>query len=64
MDGERQPGTEINFADLAGGFTLTAFFLDRHVTGPAGLDLSATRTGMTAAFARAYEKAGLMGFGG
>ncbi|NBN78205.1 DNA repair protein RecO [Microvirga tunisiensis] len=59
--GERQPGSEINFRDVANGLKLTRFFLDRDVLSPRGLSLDQTREGLTGALARAFAQAGLEG---
>lgn len=62
VSGERQPGSEVNFRDVANGLKLTSFFLERDVFSPRGVSASQTREGLSAALAKAYAAAGLSGF--
>lgn len=61
VSGERQPGTEINFRDVANGLKLTSFFLERDVFSPRGISLAQTRDGLTSALEKAFAAAGLSG---
>ncbi len=65
--GERQPGTEINFRDISEGFTLSAYFFDKLTRDTQiaserlGEALPRTRAAVMQHLKQAYEQAGLTG---
>ncbi|ADZ70318.1 DNA repair protein RecO [Polymorphum gilvum] len=61
VEGERQPGSEITFADISQGLRLTAFFLARHVLEPQGHAPSLSREELVKALERGFGPVGLAG---
>jgi DNA repair protein RecO (recombination protein O) len=54
IDGQRQAGSELTWTDVTGGFRLTGFFLDRHLSEH-GLAQSGTRAQLLAALEKRYR---------
>jgi DNA repair protein RecO (recombination protein O) len=55
VEGQRQPGSEITWQDLADGFRLTAFFLDRNVYEPRGIKAGDLRDSLISALEKRYR---------
>ena len=54
-DGQRQPGSEITWQDLQGGFCLTAFFLARNVYEPCNIRNGTMRESLISALEKSYR---------
>ncbi|WP_417684299.1 DNA repair protein RecO [Roseibium sp.] len=55
VEGQRQSGSEISFTDIAEGFRLTSYFLERHVLAPRAIAAKDNRSALVGALEKHYR---------